>query len=931
MSYDNWKGYPDSTDMLGGIVDNETVNNAVFMNHYVGEKFSDLVSILGNKPNHQSTSVYRAGGRAGFPLYQISSNFMDTTNTIDHRYLEIRETIPELFEVSGTSLGDKIYGTFGVRFSGSNFFAIWSGLSAIQRGNGNYSVHVDRAIPNYSEGTIPNFNTSTYTDSSSFEVFFQGASASGSGSGLTGNAAVFGLPGSGSQYTDWDTMIDTIYPYLDSTNRYTVYVMPGVYDMNNFDWVRKDMVNPDSGLQDRAYWGKLYVPPFVDVVGISKFSTRFTFDTTEASAVLQSGTYNPDGSSSFPHKAVFLASQYSTINNLTIHVHTGHKEFNGSTNVGYYLHLGRFLPPNAVSFMVDGSTDMVYNLGVGNPRDYGNESGSDDPYVSPVSSLESPVIFQMDNVHFIMSGDGNSYSNIFNSGWRIATSSVTDYMPPTLRNGVVDAKFKAIFNNCSVKESRYGLNRPLHYGTVYPGETFLSDYLDLEFNNLDYEQTFAMPSSGVDSTTWPVNKPSHGFLIAYQGYHSFPLTKRFNNCSFSSPNRFMLDPDVPDSTSVIANYWVYKDLKLVAEESAAHQALTRPGLIHIVSERNIDDREENFHKTEFNNCKIYVRSRNHPQKGNRSRLFASNRFVSEFCVAIDNSYHDVVFNNCDIINHTNSPYSGLISIGLFNYTTATSPCNLGSVYLNNCNSESYGMGIHKTAINNLLPTSPTPFHNVYINGGSFTTYKSPMLLSEKSVIATGNYYRDSIHFAARNATFCFVPYHMGTTMVSVNPDSTENVLPLWVDSTTIMGIFHFDSTGDSFVFDNCWFTTRNYGNFNGPTSFDSFTLMKADNNKFGAWIFTGTGSPADSTNFTQNYHQVVDCKFTSNLLHAFVKNPHSANKAPVVVDNCVFAYDSSSDLEGQIYFVGVNASASKFGSYYTRSYPHKAVNYDFLI
>jgi len=914
--------------MLGDIVDNDTVNNKTFMDDYVGQKFVDIAGILGSNPNHQSNSIYRAGGRGGFPLLHISSDFLDTTNTADDRYLEISETIADLFSVSGVAKGDTIYGTFGVRMEGSGFFGVWSGLTATQMGNGSYTVHITRTTPNYEEGTIPSFDTGVLTDSSTFEVYFE--SISPSESGMAGNTVVFGVPGSGAQYTNWSSMIDDIYPNLDATSRYTIFVMPGEYDVTEWDWERKDLIDPDTGLPDRAYWGKVYVPPFVDVVGLDKSSVWFKHDSTDYGYTVVNASYDTEISDACPSPGIFLASQQTSINNLNIHVQSGSQEFNGSINTGYAFGDSEF-PRSPITFMVDGSTDLITGLGTGNPRAYGDEISTDDPYIPNVGAIWNPEIFSATNVHFLLTGEAARNFSVFNSGWRANPSTVLDHFPPTLRDGIVDANFVARFNNCSIKDSLYGRTRfEAEYDTIFWGETFYSDYLNLEVNQLYYEQSFEKPYSGTDSTTWPYNISTAGFVVAYQGFPSFPVTKRFNDCVFKTKSRFILDDTKSDSTSLAGNFWSYPQTTLVNQE-ALNQSLGRPALLNIIGTLQETDKLENEHVTEFNNCRVIVDGMNHPQKGDEARICGADDFISEFCVGIDNPGHSVYFNDCKFVNTIDSPYSGIMSLGSFNASGLSSaPSNIGSVYLNSCVGESYGMGFHRVPVRPLGVTNNSFYINLSLLGGSYSTYKSPMLISTKGTSQIfGDYYQDAVRFSAKNTNFSFIPYHMGVVMTSANEDSTQNNLPLWVDSTTVMGYFYFDSTGDEFSFENCAFTTKDYSLFDGPEDFDNYSTMTDDNDKFGAWICVGTGSATDSTAFTPRYHKVIDCKFSSGLLKPFIQNPNSVGKAPVVVDDCVFAYGSSSDVDNAVYPVGPASSDSKYGSYYTRSYPNKAVNDDF--
>jgi len=241
MGYNDWYSEPDSTAVLGDIRDDNpaestegTVVNTGFMATYVGQRFVDLASVLGANPSHAASSVYRAGGRGGFPLVQIPSDSPELSNDADNRYAQIEESIADLFTGTDIGNGEQLLGTFTVRMEGEDFYAEWGGLTAFESDNGKYYVHADRAIPNRSYGTIPSFDPAG-TDSSAFELLFESGS-SGGGSGFAGSVSVFGLPGSGAQHTDWSAMITSIEDGLDSTNQHTVLVMPGFYDMNTVNW-----------------------------------------------------------------------------------------------------------------------------------------------------------------------------------------------------------------------------------------------------------------------------------------------------------------------------------------------------------------------------------------------------------------------------------------------------------------------------------------------------------------------------------------------------------------------------------------------------------------------------------------------------------------------------------------------------------------------
>jgi len=324
MGYNDWQNITDSTEVLGNIQDEDpsqsvegTIVNTSFLSTYIGQRFVDLASVLGPSPQHAASSVYRAGGRSGFPLFQIPSDSPEVTNDTNTRYCQVEEDIDEMFEHGDIGDGEQLLGTFTARFFGSGFLAEWNGLRAYQTDNLKYSVLVPRGSPNRSYGTIPPFAAGG-GDSSNFEVSFEPGSA-GSGSGLAGNVSVFGNPGSGAEFTDWETLVSTVESSLDSTSQHTVFVMPGTYDVSSLVWKAREH-RSIGGSIERYNQYKLRVPSYLHVVGLDRNSVVFRLDSTDL--FMSQGTFSNSADSTVAggNPGLFLAQQFSSINNLRISV-----------------------------------------------------------------------------------------------------------------------------------------------------------------------------------------------------------------------------------------------------------------------------------------------------------------------------------------------------------------------------------------------------------------------------------------------------------------------------------------------------------------------------------------------------------------------------------------------------------------------------------
>lgn len=899
MGYTDWYSETDSTAILGNIQDENpsqaiegTVVNTEFLSTYIGQRLVDLAAVLGANPNHAANSIYRAGGRGGFPLVQIPSDSPEITNDTDNRYCQLEEDINDLFENSDLGSGDQILGTFTVRFAGSGFLGEWNGLTAYQLDNGKYSVLVDRTSPNRSFGTLPSFDAGG-SDSSAFELSFESGSASG-GAGLTGNVSVFGAAGSGAQYNDWQVMLDAIEPTLDSTNQHTVLVMPGQYNMDDLVWKARPHYKATGNLE-RYNQYKLYVPSYVHVAGLDDNSVVFSLDSTDMFA-RQGGIDNAaDSTVAGGNPAVFLASQFSSINNMTIKV-----------NQQIVSPDPRYAMPSPIRFLPDSSTPYLFDQTNAYTDDLLSESDIDN-YEG--GGLLHKWLFSCDKVNFEMTGWGNNSTSVF-SGRNLVSTSVgfnTGQHPQSIYTSdskvdLVKAGATIRFKDCNIRDS---VTRTNFYtvtfasDNTYPyGETLGVDYAHLLVDNLDYEYLRDIgPELDTDSTHGFIVPGSQHFVVTMS---SIPgITKKFNNCTFSAPNMYSFSSD---STVHLFNKYSFSRVAKNTCESILEQYPDFPALVFIngyqggvYANQKVQDK-----LIEFNNSKFVVTGKNHPQKGSDTLsptaqsgppFMDATEYASEFCVGLsDTGLGEIYFNDCYFENLFDSPYSGLILSGA-NYAVNDAYPVIGSVRLNNCHGRSSGYSF--LSVNN-GEADVNIGYALRINDSEFMSYKAPIVKTSVRPDNTNTAYYSPMKVYAQNSTFVFNPYLRHISSVTQN---NRNIAPLWVDSTTHGGLFEFDTTGDVGVFYNCHFNTPpfDYGfiesNFLYWGLDDDFYSNMTGNYKFGSFVCFYQ----DSTEWLDERFQFMDCKFTSPFLPPFRHNVNFSNDtvAPAIVHGCKIYSDTT--------------------------------------
>jgi len=920
--YNNWYGETDSTVLLGNIRDENpalgvsgTVANTDFFATYIGQPLIDLATVLGPSPSHAASNIYRAGGRGGFPLIQIPSTSPEITNDTDNRYCQYEEDIESLFTTADIGNGDQILGSFAVRFEGVDFFAEWSNLTAYETDNGKYAVHVDRENPNRSFGTIPNFNL-TGSDSSNFEVYFE-RGASGGGSGLAGNTIVFGPSGSGADYSDWNTMLASIETSLDSTNQYTVYVMPGFYEVSDATWSIFDINEYDGSTYKRMFF-KNRVPSYLHVVGLNKDSVIFNLSTNYFNNAHKHGSPTLDSTTGGINPSVFFASQFSSVSNLTIKV-----------NNEYVAPPPDFLLPVPIAFYPDSSTAYVSYFEDFLDIDYDNYIGATER--SPAKLLNL-FLFRGENINFVVSGWGNSNSCVFAGHHRSAglvSSQEADYPKSIydifLLEGVdVWSNSFFYFNRCSVKDSQqgkvgFGLNYHDTNGISSNGETFSASYCNLIVDSLYYEFDMILPETEhADSTHgWVV--PSAKKFVVKVGKGSIPYVKIFNNSVFTAPNCFVPSSD---STYHLGNKFSFSYTAHILDgwesnEEVYQQYSDFPCLVYVSSNNQIDLYSNDFNRKSihFNNCEFRVTGLNHPQLGNDNLIDGgigdipyvdTTDYISEFCVGVSSLGDvDLVFNGCRFENHIDSPYSGLFVIGSDAKvsTSLDSLPMLNEVHLNNCTGESIGYGLFSVCTGK-IESIESFYSRINISGGSYTSYKSPIVKTthrnwEYNSYSPVDY--TGLRVYSNGTIFRYAPGPLITGSLHTN---ARNAAPLWLDTTTVGGVFEFDTTTDMAVFENCSFGTpslKNYadiGYFAAPgvwLGLDKDLVSVDKNYQFGS-IFMFY---QDSTSWSEERFQFSNCTFSSGIIPPFRLNTiySKGDFAPALVSGCRFFTDSTmSDL-----------------------------------
>ena len=909
MGYNDWKSEPDSTAILGDIRDDNpaegtggTVVNTGFLATYFGQRFIDIASVLGANPAHAASSVYRAGGRSGFPLMQIPSDSPELTNDADYRYCQIEETIADLFTSTDLGNGEQLLGKFTVRMEGEDFYAEWNSLTAWVSDNGKYYAQVVRVGPNISYGTVPNFDP-TGADSSAFEVIFESGGGSSGGAPMITNYCTFGLPGSGATYTSWATMLSDVEPYLDSTNQFTVEVLPGFYEMDDVNWTGYEL-DTLNGTLDRWYQYKYRIPPFMHVKGVDKNTTVFKLDTND---LFVSRGWNAevgtDSTLAGGNPSIFLASQFSSISNMSINVN-----FTG-------LDLGdRFAAPAPITFVPDSSAP--YNLF--QDEDVGGYTGNVLTGLAEYTP-EKPMhvnLFALKDVHFEVGGWGNHTSCILCATPRTAHALgfTTTHKPQSLYTGDYDipiwhAGYKVMVDNCTVKDKtvKVGANRDyLFYDKLLPyGESFAVEYADLLVNNLYYE--YDMVGASADSTNDFVVPGSQHFVVRISDLES-PLEKTFNNCTFFAPN--MYRPGADSTTHVFNKYsfsyttpasdsWGSNELEL-------EQYSDFPALVSVIGISGPDTAAvyPNHKSIQFNGCKFKITGANHPQLGEDNILLGNygdapftdaTNYASEFCVGVSGSDQvPVEFNNCSFENYFDSPYSGLFVIGL-NSPSISSMTTLSRVDLNHCVGKSVGNSF--LVLNNSGDEEGTPSF-VNLRGGSYTAFKAPIF---RTTFRDWNYdgqianvYSPARLFA-QGCDFSYRPHIYTTGSISDRP---RNHAPLWTDSTTVGGVFQFDCTADVGIFYDCHFNSPSMDDFgyasaagfNFGIDIDGLQNMQG-NYQYGSFICLYQ----DSTAWADERFQVIDCKFTSDFIPAMRVNSTFSSESffPAIVHDSKFYSDTT--------------------------------------
>lgn len=912
MGYIDWSSETDSTAVLGNLRDENpaqsvegTVVNTAFMASQIGQKFVDIASVLGSNPNHASSNVYRAGGRGGFPLLQIPSDSGDVSNDANNRYCQIEEDIAELFENGDLGNGDQLLGTFRVVFEGADFRGEWYGLTAYQKQNGKYSVHIDRTAPNKTYGTLPLFSVSG-SDSSAFEVGLEVAAGSGGGSGLAGNVSVFGPTGSGAEYTVWQTMLDAIEPSLDSTNQHMVLVMPGLYDVSSLPWKARPYYNA-AGTLERYHQYKLYVPSYVHIAGLDEDSVVFNLDST--TLFRQQGTVsnNADSTNAGANPGLFLAAQFSSIRNLTIVV-----------NQQIASPDPNFSMPSAIRFICDSSTPYL--------SDQTNVMYNELQSASGINSYESgnllhKWLFSTENVTFRMLGWGNQNSAVFAGRSHVSAAAgfPTREIPGALYNPVngkgvpINLSGATVYlKNCKIRDSVIRTN---FYTTTYGGKTLLPygdtlgiDFCNLMVDGLDYEYLRDVGPATGDSTHGFVVPGSQHFVVTYSGLTG--VKKRFNNCRFSAPNMYSFSKD---STVHLFNKFSFSKVRYRRPtESIQKQYNDFPAVVTVNAVNTTTDVYKYFDGriVQFNNCEFFISGKNHPQKGDYgynpgtfsgAPFVDATDFASEFCVAVDEIGNlELEFNDCSFENRIDSPYSGLFVVGSnYDIKNESGIVQIGSIRLNRCKGESIGYGI--VGVNNGIDYDVYSGFGVFMDSCRFTSYKSPIVKSTVGGIGTDATDLSPycpIRLYAVDSEFNYSPFMYHVSSINRGNRTTA---PLWVDTTSVGGVMQFDTTGDVGIFYRCSFNSiqvadlnlLNLPGFFAGLDYDFSANIKNGSYKYGGFVCFYQ----DSTRYSDERFQFVNCNFTSDWIPPFRWNSRYSNDAnrstPAIVYGCTINADTT--------------------------------------